>query len=299
MSLWLKDSRCANVLPTAAEFWQRFVDDDGAPSGLQKTLCGAHEDALVRRLLSGPLNRKVDRLRQTSCKSRNAGAWLTALPSLPELVLSDMEFRYAVRHRLGLAPHSNLPARCVCGASLDAAPWHFHCCPKLRPRAITHRHNQLVQLLASLFRHAGALVQVEVKSSGDERIRPDLEIVLHDQRLVVDVSVVHPASDGKRSFTALAAARIIERRKGDKYKDFAAPRDARVLAFVLESYGAFGNEAEEVMKILRACLSQMSMRVPAITAKTMTEMLAICLQKGNAAVSASGSLAVRGTVVPH
>ena len=87
-----------------------------------------------------------------------------------------------------------------------------------------------MQLLASLFRHAGALVQVEVKSSGEERTRPDLEIVLHDQRLVVDVSVVHPASEGKRSFAALASAHIIERRKGDKYKHFAAPRNARVLA---------------------------------------------------------------------
>ena len=158
------------------EFWQRFAD--GAPSGLQKSVCGAHEDVLVTRLLNGPLKSKVDRLRHTSCKSRNAGAWLTVYPSLPELTLSDMEFRYAVRHRLGLPPHSNLPPRCVCGLSLDSAPWHFHCCPKLRPRAITHRHNQLVQLLASLFRHAGALVQVEAKSPGEERARPDLEIVL-------------------------------------------------------------------------------------------------------------------------
>ena len=107
------------------------------------------------------------------------------------------------------------------------------------------------------------------------------------------------ASNGKRSFMAFAAARIVERRKGDKYKHLAAPRDARVLAFVLESYGAFGNEAVEVMKILRACLSQLSMSMPSITAKTMTEMVAICLQKGNAAVSASGSLAVRGTVHPR
>ena len=173
-------------------------------------------------------------------------------------------------------------------------PWHFHCCPKLRPRAITHRHNQLVQLLASLFRHAGALVQVEVKSSGEERLRPDLEIVLHDQRLLVDVSVVHPASDGKRSYTALASARIVERRKAEKYKDFAAPRDARVLAFLLESYGAFGNDGMEVLKILRTCLSQISLSVPSMSSRTMTEMVAICLQKGNAAVSASSSLAVRG-----
>ena len=117
--------------------------------------------------------------------------------------------------------------------------------------------------------------------------------LLHDQRLLVDVSVVHPASDGKR-FTALAAARIVELRKADKYKHLAAPRDARVLAFVLESYGAFGNDAMEVLKILRSCLSQMSLSVPALTSKTITEMVAICLQKGNAAVSASGSLAVRG-----
>src|SRR6185436_3189712 len=141
MSRWLKDSKCATVLPPADEFWQRFVDDAGAPSGLQKSLCGAHENALMSSMLRGPLNRKVDRLRQTSCKSRNSGAWLTATPSLPELVLSDMEFRYAVRHRLGLAPHSNLPARGVCGASLDQAPGTFTVAPSFA-LAVTHRHNR-------------------------------------------------------------------------------------------------------------------------------------------------------------
>jgi hypothetical protein len=241
LSRWTNGGKVAGLLPPVADFWAKY-GDAGAPRGLQKSLCGVYEDKVVTDILRAPHARKVERLRLTSCKSRNAGAWLTCYPTLSELTLSDAEFRYAVRHRLGLPPHSNLPARCICGAVLVEAPWHFHCCAKLRPRAITHRHDQLVQMVASLFRVVGALVHVEAKAPGEERLRPDLEIILPDQRLYVDVVVVHPASEAKKSFTALASARTAELRKADKYKSLAVG-DARLLAFAVETYGAFGNEA--------------------------------------------------------
>jgi hypothetical protein len=163
---------------------------------------------------------------------------------------------------------------------------------KLRPRAITHRHDRLVQVLASLFRVGGGLVHVEAKAPGEERLRPDLEVILPDQRLLVDIAVVHPASEAKRSYTALAATRTIELRKADKYRDLAGG-DARVLGFVLETYGAFGNEAAEVLKILRTCLSRTSLATPSMTYRTMVEMVAVSLQRGNATISSSGSAAVR------
>lgn len=229
--------------------------------------------------------------RITSCKSKNAGAWLTAVPTIPELYLTDVEFRYAARHRLGLVPAQDLQ-RCACGQKLADAPWHFQCCAKLKPRAITHRHNMLVQLLASFFRQSGAMVQVEKKPVGADRSRPDLDIVTHNQRLFVDVAVVHPATLARRSHAALAAARDIEQRKAHKYRELVAAHNASFLAFVVESYGAFGAQAMKVLQVIGNGLAR-GHSASNLDWKQMVEMLSISIQRGNATISAEGSLAAR------
>ena len=85
------------------------------------------------------------------------------------------------------------------------------------PRAITARHDTLVQILANMFKRAG-VVNIEVKCEGETRVRPDLEIILPDRSLLVDVAVVHPAAPSRRRVVALAAARDIENAKAAKYR---------------------------------------------------------------------------------
>ena len=81
----------------------------------------------------------------------------------------------------------------------------------MMPRAITGRHDSIVQVLANMFKRVGE-VNIEVKCDGETRVRPDIEIVLSDRSLLVDVAVVHPAAPSRRSLAALAAARDIETR---------------------------------------------------------------------------------------
>ena len=51
------------------------------------------------------------------------------------------------------------------------------------PRAITARHDTLVQILANMFKRAG-VVNIEVKCEGETRVRPDIEIILSDRSLL-------------------------------------------------------------------------------------------------------------------
>ena len=107
-----------------------------------------------------------------------------AVPQTPAVTLSDSDFRYAARHRLGLHPQCDLPLLCACGELLKNDPGHFHSCPKLMPRAIPARHDTLVQILANMFKRVG-VVNIEVKCEGETRVRPDIEIILSDRSLLV------------------------------------------------------------------------------------------------------------------
>ena len=134
---------------------------------------------------------------------------------------------------------------------------------------------------------------MEVKCAGETRLRPDLEIILPDRALLVDVAMVHPASLGRRVTTPLAAARDIENAKMAKYRSVAQQRGADFLAFIMESYGALGKQACEVLRLLNKALDRAPDRSYEFSERAITETLSVALQRGNAFISHSGSLAVR------
>ena len=188
----IKDVPKELVPPDPVNIWGLY--GQGAVSqGLQKALSALIDDRIAADYGTARA-RRCDKQRMISCSARNSGAWLMAIPSSPAVTLTDSDFQYAARHRLGLPPQHNLPANCVCGASLRDDSAHFHSCPRLMPRAVTARHDGVVQLLAAVFRRAGALVNIEVKCEGENRVRPDLEIILPDRSILADAAVVHPSS---------------------------------------------------------------------------------------------------------
>src|SRR6185437_10592717 len=124
--------------------------------------------------------------------------------------------------RLGLPAQSNLPNLCACGFQLSQDNGHFHSCRLRKRREVTVRHDRVVRTLASLFRRAGAMVHIEPRIFGQDRLRPDLDIILPAQHLLVDVTIVHPSAPSYKSDTALSAASAAE----------------RFLGFALETFGA-------------------------------------------------------------
>jgi len=262
---------------------------------LQKALCALIDDRIAAHY-STTRNSRADKQRMTSCSAKNAGAWLMAVPQTPAVTLSDSDYRYAVRHRLGLHPQSDLPPLCACGELLKSDPGHFHSCPKLMPRAITARHDTLVQILANMFKRAG-VVNIEVKCEGETRVRPDIEIILSDRSLLVDVAVVHPAAPSRRSHVALAAARDIENAKAAKYRSVALERGATFSAFIVESYGALGGQGLELLKLLNSTLNHAPARPFELSERVVAETFSVALQRGNAFISHTGSLAARARAV--
>jgi hypothetical protein len=134
---------------------------------------------------------------------------------------------------------------------LASDPTHFHFCQHQKRTAITARHDLVVRTLAKLFRQVGAVVHIEPRIYGSERLRPDMDITFPDRTLMLDVAITHPASPSRTSSTPLAAAAYTEKAKSTKYAKLAATQAATFLPFVVESYGAFGKRAKEVLKILR------------------------------------------------
>jgi len=71
----------------------------------------------VREFLTWELTASLkDRQRLVSASAKNASLWLTAFPVAPELLMADELYLLAVKHRLGLCPVDDLPAKCSCGA---------------------------------------------------------------------------------------------------------------------------------------------------------------------------------------
>ena len=190
----------------------------------------------------------------------------------------------------------NLPKLCVCGIELNSDHAHFLSCQQLIRSAMTVRHDQLVQLLAKFFRNVGAVVHVEPRIFDTNRLRPDLDILFADQHILVDVTVVHPASPSRTSRVELAAATAAEAVKTRQYSEMASLNSAKLLAFAVESYGAFGKQAAELVQILRRAADR-TLMLTSMSGDYAIQALAVALQKGNCHVIRAGAIAARAAEI--
>ena len=115
------------------------------------------------------------------------------------------------------------------------------------------------------------------------------------------MAVTHPASPSRTSFTPLAAAAYTEKAKYTKYTALAARQAATFLPFVLESYGAFGKRANEVLRILRKAAKNTLLALSSeLTVDSFAahaaRTLSVALQKGNALIGRRGATMARAAV---
>jgi len=158
----------------------------------------------------------------------------------------------------------------------------------------------VVRALAKLFRQVGAVVHIEPRIYGTERLRPDLDITLPEQSFMIDVAISHPAAPSRTTATPLAAATAAEHLKQEKYKALAIRHASTFHPFVLESHGAYGAQANEVMKLLRAAAPNSAMSLPTGVgsfADYAAKCLAVALQKGNALVARRGATEARAAAM--
>ena len=207
--------------------------------------------------------------------------------------MADEDFLIAVKHRLGLHPMEGLPAKCECGTQLSEDPQHFYSCSKRRAK--NARHDAIVRLLFKAFSQVGTTFRLEPRMYATERVRPDLDVILPGQHVMFDVAVTHPGAPCRKSDKPCAAANDMQATKNRKYKDWALALGAKFLPFVLETHGALGQQAEDVLKLLTKAASASShLPMPVRDFMKYTrQALSISLQRGNALVAKMGAIDAR------
>lgn len=235
------------------------------------------------------------RARLLSNSAKNAGSWITTLPFTKELTISDVNFRLAVRLRLGLPPQDDLPKCCPCSVELTSELDHFLSCTRLRRSAATTRHDMLVRLLDRFIRRAGGATYVEPNWLGGQR--PDIHVCFPDSRYLLDASVTHPAAPSycrASAFTLLHAATDREKRKTTKYKALATEEGSAFVPFVMETYGGFGPKAGRFLgDLVRRASHLSSSPYPLSFRDYATRALSVCLVNGNCFVQQMGCLRTR------
>lgn len=274
------------VPASMAAFWRLYAVQ-GMAKKLQSALSAQVELRAAQILTNGPATSRADRQRLASCASRNAGAWITVVPTSSEVRLSDTEYRQAMRLRLGLPVAEGLPVRCFCDADMRRDSSHYYSCGQLKRSAITTRHDRVVQCLAGLFRSAGAVVHVEQRIEGTSRHRPDLLIITPDKSVFVDVAIIHSSAPSRSTISVEAATGAMEADKKAKYLPLAQLQGASLLAFVMDSYGSWGKQAVEVLGLLK------ELEVEKLSRVLAAQTLAVALQRGNALVARAGALRSR------
>ena len=279
-----------------------------APPHLQRVLSEQWHRRCKERLVRALFDRPAERASLLSSSQRNTALWLTALPTEARLRLHDYEIRAALRMRLHLPPRELDTLRttaCPCGGDLQRDPLHFHSCVLLKRTAVTVRHDLVLQTLSAL---AGELciphkveprpLYIVGEGAKQSRQKPDLLLVTANHRaaeLLTDVAIVHPAAPScvntGLAERSLGAAKNRETRKQNKYGHLvrSEKRGVRELkAFVMESFGAFGPEADYVLKTMfKHAISDKSGDTPQLTEARM--FLAIALQRGNARIDRKGT----------
>ena len=211
-------------------------------------------------------------------------------------MIADEFYLLAVKHRLGLRPMDDLPAKCSCGAVLGDDPQHFFSCRLLKRKAMTQRHDSIVRLLRDLFYKVGAVVHVEPRIYDTKRVRPDLDILLPDQNLMLDVAITHPGAPSRKSVKPLAAANATEATKNRDYSAWAQALGGKFYGFVMETHGALGKGAVEVLKRLaKAAVTANLAMPPGDFLRLAKQSLSVALQRGNGLVAKMGAIQARAT----
>ena len=195
----------------------------------------------------------ADKLRLNSLSGKLASAAFAVIPYASTLQLKPSHFRIAARLRLGLSPSADMPTHCACPAVppvlLSDNLLHLSHCKRFAPNFVIQRHNEVVDCIARAARRVGASARVEprkLRFAADDR-RPDIDVYLGADRFLVDASIRIPQPGDD----ALEATRLASRKKHDRYDAQAKAVKATVIPFIVETFGAWGDEALRFAKTLK------------------------------------------------
>jgi Reverse transcriptase (RNA-dependent DNA polymerase) len=230
--------------------------------------------------------------RLRALRETDSALWLTVFPTEVALALTDLQWQWAARLRLGM----DIPVICtVCpgckkaDVCLDSC-WHALSCMQLSGVPITDRHNRILMIIARFCQLI--LLSVRTEPGGldhGSKKRPDLQISLPDHTLLGDVTITHPSSRTHRDMASAKGAAAVgdasAARKNTKYDKLSSLTEMKFLPIVLYTYGGFHRSATKFIKCLVDSLDPATSLVSRLEFKqALKEHIAIALQRGNADV---------------
>lgn len=226
----------------------------------QKWLTGLHASRCFRGLMRDAGTGKKARLR--SAAGWGASAFLTTIPTAPELQLSNSQMEYGVLLRLGWVETSrsggNKIVECAQGAHHDLASQSSleHRLECASCGGWISRHNQLRDACVYMARQAGFSVYKEPRGEHDSFSANEGGDILvlgagdHGRHLLTDVVISNP---GARSYVNGAADKdqfansAAAHRKVARYQLQADRADWELLPLPFEIYGAMGTGVRELI----------------------------------------------------
>jgi hypothetical protein len=185
-----------------------------------------------------------------SGQSREAGAWLEAIPSSPTFTLDGSIFSRALRNRLG-TPHPDMPPnpKCECGRQqIDNRGIHLQKCHKRNDLTI-HTHDAIVLEVIACARFSGLEVKREQRVFRDDnpadKGRGDFVANFAGGRRVIgDVRVTNPVTCDVEVGHLKAPGVVVaqaEQQKMNKYLERAREANYDFIPCVFSTQGEWGS----------------------------------------------------------
>ena len=287
------DADMAALLPaSAAEFVPHYRSSPPACSIQSAVTHRISTLSFIARVTqAGKDKARADVARLKALRVAGSSLWLQTLPTTPLLRLSDVQWRWAARLRLGMhVPIGEQGAGQGCThphASVREG-WHPLCCTSQYGAAITERHNAVLRIIA----HHSRLILLNPRLEPtelfpDSEQRPDIQLDLPDITLLADVTVAHPTAQSWRQLACSAGAEAVgnkrEAVKDNDYKRVAKESGMEFTAIVLYTYGGFHRSALRYVKQLGGALDTASSLYSLTEWKrSLKEHMAMAVQRGSA-----------------
>ena len=273
------------------EFGARFEADtvklwSATPS--QEKLSQA-VDAYRARKFEEQLTCLVDRARFNAARAPNAGAWIHAKPTRPELEMSDDEYRIASCYRYGWAVHtSEYVGICPdCDEQLDPRGLHaLHC--GNHNNEWTKRHDAIRDRIYFWARKGQFKVEKEKYGLLDGGKKP-ADVFIYDYRrgatYSLDVAVASPFGAGYLRDAAISQLAAADKKALEKYDKYAEDINGQPWVFqpiTFEALGGFSGPS-------RFCIATIAKRArdhincpKAVCAQVMSREISVILARGAA-----------------
>jgi hypothetical protein len=290
----------ADSLPaTASSFFHHYASaPKSLSSSLQHTLSlQACSHAFEVSLSAAKEARKKGDARELAyllaISAPRAQVWKTVLPTEPALALSDSHYRLAARLSLGLPPPraAAMPDDCpLCNKAnaLKDDAWHLLSCTQGAQKAITQRHNEVVDAIYRTALAVGAIADKEPRGlHRDDNRRPDLQLFFPGRHVITDVVVSHPLTSGyvnnRIALRPLGVAKYRERLKHAKYDELAAQHGAQLLPFAVETLGGLAPDAQRLLTVIaQSGEEHLSLWAKDTISRHLQDTVAIAIQRSTA-----------------